>query len=135
MSLETWKAYLNEVDYKFLINFVNNMENNIPNDKILILNGKSGTGKTTLINEIKNKIGTRNFHENSFIEGEFFFKQKKLGIHICGIHEYKNKKYLEIIKNIFESNISIIADTNCSENIHPEILNNSFVITMDHCFL
>ena len=135
MVLETWKTYLNDTDYEFLLNFVNNMENNIPNDKILILDGKSGTGKTTIINEIKNKIGTRNFHENNFIEGEFFFKEKKLGLHICGIHEYQNNKYLEIIKNIFESNISIISDTNCSENIHPEILQNSYVITMQHCFI
>lgn len=135
MVLETWKNYLNENDYDFLINFIKNMENNIPNDKILILDGKPGTGKTTLINEIKNKIGTRNFHENSFIEGEFFFKQQKLGLHICGIHEYQNKKYLEIIKNIFESNISIISDTNCSKNIHPEILNNAYVISMEYSFI
>ena len=111
------------------------MENNIPNDKILILYGKSGTGKTTLINQIKNKIGTLHFHENSFLEGEFFFKEKKLGIHICGIHEYQNRKYLEIIKNLFESNISIISDTNCSEKIHSEILNNAYVINLEHYFI
>ena len=135
MFLVSWKPYLNEKDYEFLLNFVNNMENNIPNDKILILHGKSGTGKTTMINEIKNKIGIRNFHENSFIEGEFFFKEKKLGLHIYGIHEYQNRKYLEIIKNIFESNISIISDTNCIQSIHTEILENSYVIKMDHCFI
>lgn len=135
MVLESWKSYINQNDYDYLIKFINNMENHLPNEKILILNGKTATGKTTLINDIKKKIGIQHFHDNSFIEGEFYFQQPKIGLHICGIHEYQNDKYLKIIKYIFEKNISILSDTNCGENIHPEILLNAYIIKMEHCFL
>ena len=57
--LYKWKQYLNnnEGDYEYLIQFVDNVKNNIPNDKIIILFGYGGNGKSTLIREIGDYLG------------------------------------------------------------------------------
>ena len=53
--LYEWKQYLNnnEGDYEYLIQFVENVKNNIPNDKMIILVGIGANGKSTLIKNTK----------------------------------------------------------------------------------
>ena len=50
--LYNWKQYLTDDDYNYLIQFVENVKNNIPNDKMLILSGPGRTGKSTLMDNI-----------------------------------------------------------------------------------
>lgn len=126
----SWSSYLNEKDYNYLLEFIYNLKNNISNDKILILHGLPRTGKTTLINEMKKIVGKEHFHDNSFLEGEKFFQPRKRAIHIYGIQQYQEKKYLSSIKTMFENNVSIISDTNSLEKIDKEILENAYVIHM-----
>ena len=38
-ALDNWKPYLNEEDFEYLINYVENSKNNLPNNKFLILLG------------------------------------------------------------------------------------------------
>ena len=131
---EEWKQYLSEKDFNYLIQFIENLDRMDKNDKILILTGKPKTGKTTLINQIKKCIGNQHFHDNKYLNGEMFFEQSKIALHICGIEEYTKKVYIIALQNILQNNISIITDTNNIEKIAPEILENSYIIEMMHIF-
>ena len=126
----TWSSYLIEKDYNYFLSFTYNLKNNISNDKILILHGLPRTGKTTLIKEMKKIVGEEHFHNNSFLEGEKFFQPRKRAIHICGIQQYQEKKYVDSIKTMFQMEISIISDTNYLHNVQQEILDNAYVIHM-----
>lgn len=130
----SWKSYMSEEEYLFLLQFIYNLQNNLPNDKICLLVGRSRTGKTTLIKEIKKIIGEDNFLDNKFLEGQFFFQPKKLAIHICGINAYSENIYMNAIKNFLTSGMSIISDTNTIDNLHPSILENAYIINMTHDF-
>jgi tRNA A37 threonylcarbamoyladenosine biosynthesis protein TsaE len=55
--LEHWKPYLKTDDYDYLTTFIENIYQNIVNQKIVILVGSGCNGKTTLINQIVEKIG------------------------------------------------------------------------------
>lgn len=55
-GLIKWKQYLSVEDYNYLVQFVDNMRNGVRNDKMIILCGPSGTGKTTLQNDIYNYV-------------------------------------------------------------------------------
>lgn len=131
---EEWKQYLSEKDYNYLIQFIENLDRIDKNDKILILTGKPKTGKTTLINQIKECIGSQHFHDNNYLNGEMFFEPSKIALHICGIHEYTEKIYIIALQKFLQNNISIITDTNSIEKIAPEILEKSYIIEMTHIF-
>lgn len=133
-SFENWREFLSPSDFTFLIEFIDNADMNLHNNKILILCGPPRTGKTTLIKDIKHYIGQKNFHDNNYLEGEKFFQPSRLAIHICAINGYHDEKYISILKEIFETNMSIISDTNNIVTIHPSILNNSHIIYMKHIF-
>lgn len=55
--LDYWMDYLSESDYKYLIEFVDNIKNDIPNNKMILLFGNENTGKTTLIRDIEHYLG------------------------------------------------------------------------------
>lgn len=55
--LDNWSQYLSEEDYNYLIEYVENVRNNIPNDKMIILCGPPRTGKSTLQNDISKYLG------------------------------------------------------------------------------
>ena len=55
-GLIKWKKYLSVEDYNYLVVFVDNIRNDVRNDKMIILCGTSGTGKTTLLDDIYNYI-------------------------------------------------------------------------------
>jgi len=47
-GLIKWKKHLSDDDYNYLTHFVDNMRNGVRNDKMMILCGPGGIGKTTL---------------------------------------------------------------------------------------
>lgn len=133
-SLNNWQSYLLEEDFKFLINYVENCKNNLPNDKFLILLGNGGAnGKSTLITEISNYIGNENFRKCDTNGSAFNEPIVKL-IHIPGIDDY-NKKYIQQLKNVIQYGQSIIADTNNIKKIHKNLLDCIKIIKMEHKFL
>ncbi len=133
-SLNNWQSYLLEEDFKFLINYIENCKNNLPNDKFLILLGNGGAnGKSTLITEISNYIGNENFRKCDTTGSAFNEPIVKL-IHIPGIDDY-NKKYIQQLKNVIQYGQSIIADTNNIEKIHKNLLDCVKIIKMEHKFL
>ncbi len=132
--LDNWKPYLSEDDFIFLINYVENCKNNLPNNKLLILSGNGGAnGKSTLITEISNYIGNENFR-NCDINGSAFFEPIVKLIHILEIDEYK-KKYVQQLKNVIQYGQSIIAETNNIEKINKNLIDCVRIIKMEHRFL
>lgn len=132
-TLDNWKPYLNEEDFEYLINYVENSKNNLPNNKFLILLGSGANGKTTLITEIENYLGNENFRRCD-INGSAFFEPIVKLIHISAINEYK-KKYIQQLKNVIQYGQSIIADTNNIEKINKNLLDCVRIIKMEHKFV
>jgi hypothetical protein len=132
--LDNWKPYLIGEDFKYLINYVENCKNNLPNNKLLILLGNGGAnGKSTLITEISNYIGNENFRKCDTNGSAFLEPIVKL-IHIPSIDEYK-KKYIQQLKNVIQYGQSIIAETNNNEKINKKLLDCVRFIKMEHKFL
>ena len=131
--LDNWKQYLIEEDFEYLINYVENCKNNLPNNKLLILLGSGGNGKSTLIKEISNYIGNENFRQCDTNGSAFLEPIVKL-IHIPAIDEYTNK-YIQQLKNVIQYGQSIIAETYNNENINKKLLDCVRVIKMEHKFL
>ena len=133
-TLDNWKPYLSESDFQYLIEYVENSKNNLPNNKLLILLGNGGAnGKSTLITEISNYIGNENFRLCDTNGSAFLEPIVKL-IHIVAINEYK-KKYIQQLKNVIQYGQSIIAETNNNEKINEKLLDCVRVIKMEHKFL
>ena len=130
---DEWKQYLSDEDISYLRTFVNNLKNNLPNDKMIILSGKNGrNGKTTLIKEIIQYIGENNCHDCAPDNNVFSLPIKPLVV-FNGIESY-HKKQVPLLKNIITYKQSIIADTNRIEKVNPSLLEVSKVINMFHQF-
>jgi len=130
---DEWKQYLSDEDISYLRTFVNNLKNNLPNDKMIILSGKKGrNGKTTLIKEIIQYIGENNCHDCAPDNNVFSLPIKPLVV-FNGIESY-HKKQVPLLINIITYKQSIIADTNRIENVNPSLLEVSKVINMFHQF-
>ena len=52
-----WKKYLNLEDYEYLIEYIENIKNDIPNDKMIILSGTSRNNNTTIKTDIQTYLG------------------------------------------------------------------------------
>lgn len=133
-ELNLWKQYLNEKDHEYLINYVDNIKNNILNYKLLILLGNEGAnGKSTLINQISNYIGKENFRKCDTYGSAFLEPIVKL-VHIPAINDYK-KKYIQQLINVIQYGQSVIAETNDFDKIDKDLLNYVKIIHMDHRFI
>jgi len=144
--LYKWKQYLNnnEIDYEYLIKFVENVKNNIPNDKMIILVGIGANGKSTLIRDIKYYLGedlckhyTWNKHTDiiyeqnikrlvTFLADTFYISNKKNAI--------INKKNNALI-NLIKYKQSFIAETNEIDYSNTRLLEHAKIIKMTHCFI
>ena len=133
--LDNWKQYLTDNDYKYLIQYVENIKNNIPNDKMIILSGPGKTGKSTLKNDIQTYLGD-DFCGIYMMSGEIIYSEniKKLGF-FSGIDEiYRSKKNNTAIINLIKYKQSFISDTNHIERVNNKLLEFSKIIKMDHIF-
>ena len=133
-QLNNWKPYLSEEDFEYLLKYIENCKNNLPNNKLLILLGNGGAnGKSTLITEISNYVGNENFRKCD-TNGNAFLEPIVNLIHIPAIDEY-NKKYIQQLKNIIQYGQSIIAETNNIGKINTNLLDCVKIIKMEHKFL
>ena len=133
--LDNWKQYLTNDDYNYLIQYIENIKNNISNDKMIILSGPSRTGKSTLKNDIQQYLG----HEicgPMMMSGEIIYNEniKKLGF-FYGIDEIGSSKKNNIaIINLIKYKKSLLADTNNIERVNNKLLEFSKIIKMEHVF-
>jgi tRNA uridine 5-carbamoylmethylation protein Kti12 len=110
-------------------------KNNTPNDKMIILSGPGGSGKSTLQQNIASYLGEE-MCGNFPMSGEIIYNEgiKSLGF-FSGIHEIsRSKKNNQAIINLVRYKQSLIADTNHIERVNNKILEHSRVIQMNHVF-
>jgi len=133
-TLDGWKQYLTcEEDFNFLIQFVENAKNKAAvNQTMLLLVGPGRTGKSTLISEIKEYLGSQNCRICDTY-GSAFLEPLAQMIEIPGIDDY-NKKYVQQLRNAIYFGQSVIAATNNPDKINKDILKSSRVIKMEHVF-
>ena len=135
--LNNWKQFLTNDDYNYLIQFVENIKNNIPNDKMIILYGPGRNGKTTLKNDIQQYLGDETCGPMMMMmPGEIIYNEniKKLGL-FSGIDEIRNSKKNNIaIINLIKYKQSLLADTNNIEKVNNKLLEFSKIIKMEHVF-
>jgi len=134
--LHNWSQYISQEDYNYLINYIENIKNNSPNDKMIILSGEGRTGKTTLKKDIYNYLTPELCEELPTISVEIIYNEtiKRLGF-LCGIHEISSsKKMNQAIINFIKYKQSFIADTNCIEKVNNKLLEHCKIITMKHVF-
>ena len=136
-NLNNWHQYLTNDDYNYLIQFVENIKNNIPNDKMIILSGPGRTGKTTLKNDIQEYLGDETCGPMMMMmPGEIIYNEniKKLGL-FSGIDEIgRSKKNNTAIINLIKYKQSLLADTNNIEKVNSKLLEFAKIIKMEHVF-
>jgi len=135
--LDNWKQYLTNDDYNYLIQFVENVKNNISNDKMIILSGPPRSGKTTLKNDIQEYLSDEICGNMPIYDvGEIIYNENinKLGF-FCGIDEIRTSKKNNIaIINLIKYKQSLLADTNDIEKVNNKLLEFSKIINMEHVF-
>ena len=136
--LDNWKQYLTNDDYNYLIQFVENIKNNISNDKMIILSGPARTGKSTLKNDIQEYLGNEICGPTViFSLGEMIYNNENIRklLFLCGIDEICNsKKTNRAIINLIKYKQSFLADTNYIETVNTNLLEFSKIIKLEHVF-
>jgi hypothetical protein len=139
-QLSNWAQYLEPYDYEFLVQYIENVKNGIPNDKMIVLAGPARTGKTTLQNEIKsylNYLGQELWLEWPVRSaGDVIYNEniRRLGF-FTGIDEiYRSRKSNQAIVNFIKFKHSFIADTNHVDKINDILSNHIRIIYMTHVF-
>jgi ABC-type uncharacterized transport system ATPase subunit len=136
-QLNNWIQYLTADDYDFLIQYVENVKNGIPNDKMIVLAGPARTGKTTLQNDITNYLGEELCGQWPVTgAGEAIYNEtlKRLGF-FSGIHEiYRSRKTNQAIVNFIKFKQSFIGDTNNVDKINNTLLDHIRIIHMTYVF-
>ena len=133
--LDNWKQYIKYEDYQYLVQYIENIKNNVSNDKMIILYGPSRSGKSTLKNDIQTYLGDETCG-TYMMSGEIIYSEniKKLGF-FCDIDQiYSSKKNNIAIINLIKYNQSLVSDTNNIERVNNKLLDFSKIIKMDHIF-
>lgn len=132
-ALNKWKNYLLESDYQYLVDYVEKIKRNERNDKMLMLCGDIRTGKTTLINDIFNYLGTELCGEYELSVKIMYGEIIKKLVYFSGVHDvgYKSCK---LLINLINYNQSIICDVVELHRVNDKLLEKSRVILMDHIF-
>jgi chromosomal replication initiation ATPase DnaA len=131
-ELNGWKQYLDADDFEYMLNYVDNIKNNMPNNKVMILFGTGNNGKTTLINQISNYIGKQKFKSRYTYD---FTKTESNGfvVHFSELDNY-NDYVIQNMLHLIQNGQFVIIDDNTLEHMNNILLNNSKVITMKHVF-
>lgn len=112
-----WEHRLDKEDYKYLVRFVENLKNEVMNDEVLLLCGESKTGKTTLMEQLHNRFGSRvvTIDESRI---------KEVSGEECGRWSYF----------LARNRPSIVASVLTLDGIQPSMLADCRVINLNHQF-
>ena len=134
--LENWNQYLTPDDYNYLIQYIENIKNDILNDKMMILHGPARSGKTTLINDIQRYLGEENYH-NFPMSGDIIYIENIKKLVIIPDIDIRNKNYKKhniAILNLIKYKQSILTVSYEIEKVNKMLLEYSKVIYMNHIF-
>ncbi len=144
-TLHQWVSYLNGEDFAYLIQYIENIKNGVPNDKMIILLGPPATGKSTLMNEIRTYLGDdfcgEEYRINELIAEEnikplIFLPEGILHNTVkYAKHKYNtNRIMVNSIVNFIKFGVSFIIAANDIDTINTQIIENSRIIMMNHQF-
>jgi len=138
-AFEGWFQYLKQDDFEYLIQYIENIQNGIPNHEMIILLGPPCTGKTTLIQDIQSYLTPEicqwgDVHE--LIYEENIKPIILLGDYLNNTHyNYKySKNTVNSIINFIRFGISFITAAHDLNRINERILEHSRIIEMTHIF-
>lgn len=129
--MDHWKKYLLIEDFEYLIAFIENVKNNRPNDKMIILTFDNSI-TPVILNEIKKYLGDNEYH-NCDLDGFAFYLPIRKMIIIDGFIEKFNKVYIQPLKNMIQYKQSIISCSNFIENVNKGIILKSKIIQIQKC--
>jgi DNA helicase TIP49 (TBP-interacting protein) len=129
---DNWKQYLSIEDYNYLITFVENIKNGLPNEKMIILYGPGRTGKTTLKNNITSFLG--NTLCGSYVMSGSIIYEENIKKLIVLDELYSKSIHTQAIINLIKYKQSIISVINNIEKVNKKLLDYSYVIHMNHQF-
>jgi hypothetical protein len=96
-----FKNYMQNDYYNYLYEYIENIKNNIKNEKIIIIVGTGRSSITTIIDDIEKYMGKKYCYKNIF---EKYNTDNKLLILDLAI----TNKNIDILNNLIDNNISII---------------------------
>lgn len=137
-EIKSWEQYLTHEDYLYLVEYIENIKNNISNNKMIILYGPGRTGKSTLIKHINSFLKDELCEPclSSFTSELIFNESIKPLVFLIDIENMKNSKQNnQAIINLIKYKQSFIADVNNIERVNKNLLEHSKIITMNHVFL
>jgi hypothetical protein len=140
-AFEGWFQYLKQEDFEYLIQYIENIKNGVPNDRMIILFGKGCNGKTRLMDEINSHLGDELCgHEWDVSELICHENIKPLIFTHEGLldrtnHNYKrNLNLAHSLKHLIKLGVSFIIAVNRIDFINEKILEHSRIIEMTHIF-
>jgi len=133
-ALHNWSNYLSAVDYYYIIQYVENVKNNVSNDKMIVLSGLPRTGKSTLKNDIEKYLGRDLCSLSPLCIDNSIYRSnnKKLEL-LCAIEE-ASKKTVAALINLIKNKHSFIADSQSIERINRNLLPYCRIIEMFYVF-
>jgi len=139
-AFQNWQQYLQQADFEYLIQYIENIKNGIPNHEMIILLGPGCNGKSTLIEEIQTHLGDQLFEFHDVRELIYEENIKPLIFLQEGILLNTNRNYRRIknfpnaVINFINYGVSFIIETNHLDTINTRILEHSRIIEMTHIF-
>jgi hypothetical protein len=140
-ALEDWFQYLKQEDFEYIIQYIENIKNGIPNDRMIILFGIGCNGKSRLMDEIQTHLGDElSGHEWDVNELICHENIKPLIFLYEGVLDHTNHNYkrnlnlAHSLKHLIKLGISFIVAVNRIDLINTKILEHSRIIEMTHIF-
>ena len=140
-AFEGWSQYLQQEDFDYLIQYIENIQNGIPNNEMIILFGIGSNGKTMLKNEIYTYLGEElcgysgTVYELIYEENiKPFIILQEGAIHWTNRNNKTNKKLINSLINFIRYGISFIDTSFCIDNVNDKILEHSKIIMMTQIF-
>lgn len=118
-----FKNYMQNDYYNYLYEYVENIKNNIKNEKIIIIVGTGRSSITTIIDDIEKYIGKKYCCKNIF---EKYNTDNKLLILDLAI----TNKNIDILNNLIDNNISIIGTSYNVNEINESLNKISKIISI-----
>jgi hypothetical protein len=118
-----FKNYMQNDYYNYLYEYVENIKNNIKNEKIIIIVGTGRSSITTIIDDIEKYIGKKYCCKNIF---EKYNTDNKLLILDLAI----TNKNIDILNNLINNNISIIGTSYNVNEINESLDKISKIISI-----
>jgi ABC-type phosphate transport system ATPase subunit len=139
-TFQDWQQYLQQEDFEYLIQYIENIKNGIPNHEMIILLGPGCNGKSTLIEEIQTHLGDQlfGFHDVRELICEEDIRPLVLlqdGILYRTNQNYKyNRTFANALINFINYGVSFIGVEYQLHTVNTRILEHSRVIEMTHIF-